>query len=107
MAGKRLITRSAVALLGDLTFTPSVDHATVSSYAARLYADGTSTPVLASVNIGKPTPNGSNVIRVDLLSFLNSQTPGNYLVKVVALSSGGSTESVNGDSFTVPVVTGG
>lgn len=94
--------------LGDLTFTASTEHSSVVNYQANLYTDGTTT-LVDSLNLGKPTPDGSNLITVHLYSWLNGHTAGNYLLKVTAIGSTGSpgSESSTGDSFVVPIVTSG
>lgn len=94
--------------LGDLTFTASTDQASVVSYEVRLYTDGT-TSLIDSLNIGKPTPDGANLITVHLYTWFNSHAAANYQAKVASIGSTGSpgNESSTGDSFTVPIVSSG
>lgn len=86
---------------GVLTFTKSADHATVTDYAVRVYAQGGST-VLASRNLGKPVPYSDGSIWVDITSLLTPLGSGNYTVTVVTTSPGGSAES-SGDDFSLPL----
>lgn len=88
--------------LGNVTFVPSVDHATVTSYSANVYAAGTVTPVVATQSIGKPTPQGG-VITFNMAVTLNALPGGNYDVTIVATSPGGSSESGVSMVFTVPL----
>ena len=89
-------------VLGDVTFLPSADHATVTDYYANIYAGGTTTPVVTTQHFGHATPiNG--VIRVNLAGTLNALPAGNYDVTIVAVSPGGSTESAVSNVFTVPL----
>lgn len=88
--------------LGDLTFTPSVDA--VLYYEARVYAEGTSSPVLTSRYLGKPEADiVTNKIKVNLKTMLNALTPGNYEVTVAAIGSGGTSESSDSNVFIVPL----
>ena len=87
--------------LGELRFKASSGHATVTSYEARLYAVGGST-LLASLSLGKPTPDGSGYIVRNLRTWLDSQTSGNYDLKVAAIDGTGTSES-SAVSLTVPV----
>ncbi len=86
---------------GVLTFTKSTDHASVNYYDIRIYAQGGST-ILASKNIGKPVPDSNGDIRADLVDILTPLSAGNYTVKVLTTSNGGSTEST-GDDFSLPL----
>jgi hypothetical protein len=86
---------------GVLTFTKSVDHASVQSYEIRIYALNGST-VLANKNFGKPIPHSNGDILVDLTSILTPLPSGNYTVKVLTTSAGGSSES-SGDDFSLPL----
>ena len=83
--------------------------AIVASYALAIYPQGSST-AFAIVDLGKPTPNASNVIRVDFLPLLTTlPTPGvNYEARVTALGPGGATASAvsNAFSFAAPCVPG-
>lgn len=89
--------------LGDLTFAASPDHATLTSYEARLYVEGTTTPVIDTLDLGLPTPSGGS-ITVNIATWLNSQLAGNYDVRVAAIGPLGTTESGASNSFTVPLV---
>jgi len=96
------VPQDNVELLGDLTFTPSVDA--VLYYEARVYAEGTSSPILATQYLGVPPVDANGRCRVNILSMLNAQAPGNYDVKVAATGSGGTSESAESNVFVVPVV---
>jgi hypothetical protein len=87
---------------GIFTFTASADHASVTSYTINIYALGTSSPTVASVNIGKPTPAADNSISYDITALVAPLTPGNYTAKVQATAPGGSSESM-GINFAVPL----
>ena len=89
-------------VLGDLTFKPSLDHATVTDYFATVYAGGTTTPAITTVHFGKP-PIFNSVITVNIASVLNALPAGNYDVTITAVSPGGSTESAVSNVFTVPL----
>lgn len=86
---------------GIITFTKSTDHASVQSYAVKVYAQGGST-ALINKNIGKPTPQSNGDIQANLVAELNVLATGNYTVTVVAISSGGSAES-SGTDFSLPL----
>ena len=93
--------------LGDLSFTPSVDA--ILYYEARVYALGTSSPVLATVYLGGPPPTGPSAdqtgkIKVNILRTLNALPSGNYEVRVAAIGAGGTSESTESNPFEVPVL---
>ena len=79
-----------------MAFTASVDHAIVTSYLLEVFpstanpGDGDGD---ASSDLGKPTPSSSNEIIVDRTTFLNDLAPGNYLITVASVGSGGSSRS--------------
>jgi hypothetical protein len=81
-----------------VVFAASADHATtkVTSYVVDVFASGanvtTATP-LASINLGKPTPNASGDISVDETTFLKALAVGNYLTTVSAVGPGGKARS--------------
>jgi hypothetical protein len=87
---------------GVVKFTKSTDNETVTNYIVQIYALGGGT-VLASKSIGKPTPYSNGDILVDVNDLLATLTsPGDYTVKVLAISPAGSTEST-GDDFALPL----
>src|SRR5688572_2762565 len=88
--------------LGILTFTPSTNHASVTSYTIRLYALGTTSPVVGERNIGTPSPDESNQIRHDINTMLSGLANGNYYPSILASFSSGSVEST-GQSFSLPL----
>ena len=77
----------------------------VTSYTLSIYPQGSPVP-FAIVNVGKPTPNASGIIRVDFVPLLTiAPIPGvNYEARVAALGPGGSADSAvsNGFTFTAP-----
>src|SRR5215207_7515012 len=98
-------------------FNASPDHATqtstgtplVASYSLSLYPQGSSV-AFATVSLGKPNPDTSNLIRVDFLPLLPSlPTPGvNFEARVAAVGPGGTAASAvsNSFSFTAPCAPG-
>lgn len=88
--------------LGVLTFIASPDHASLTDYTVRVYALGTTSPVVTSRSLGVPTPDSNNEIRHDLTSMLNPLTAGNYTVTVLATSPTGSAET-SGVNFSLPL----
>ena len=87
---------------GVLKFDASTSHASVTSYTARVYAMDTTSPLVTSREIGRPTPDYNNQIVHDLSGILSPLTAGNYTVTVLTTSTGGATEST-GVSFVVPL----
>lgn len=90
--------------LGDLTFTPPVTGGTVQYYEARVYAENTTTPILATKYLGLPNADPvTGLITVNMATLLNSLAAGNYDVAVAAIGPGGvGTEGVS-NVFTVPL----
>jgi hypothetical protein len=82
-------------------FTPSTDHATVTSYLLEIYTagatPGTSTPV-ASRNLGKPAV-VSGEISVDVATLITPLAAGNYIATVSAVSASGSGRSTPPSPF--------
>lgn len=87
---------------GVLFFGASPDHATLTSYTIKIYTIGTTSPVMASRNIGVPTPDISNQIREDISSLISGLTAGPYTVTILATSAGGGTETT-GVNFQAPL----
>lgn len=87
---------------GDTAFEASPDHAIVTGYAARLRVYGNST-VVATEQLGKPTPDGNNVIVVPLEGFFAGRAAGDYTVSILTTSAGGSTDSAESSPFTIPL----
>jgi regulation of enolase protein 1 (concanavalin A-like superfamily) len=74
-------------------FHESADNATlVTSYRFDVFANGanptTATPI-ASSDLGKPTPDASGDITVDLSSFFSALAPGTYVATVSAIDNAG------------------
>lgn len=87
-----------------LTFAASPDHASVISYTLRLYASPVVAGPLTTQNIGKPTPDINGDITVDIETFVAGQPAGDYVIRVLATSGSGSTESGNSPVFSLPLV---
>lgn len=87
---------------GIVTFTASTDHATVTSYEVRVRSLLTN-EIVASENIGKPTPDGSNEIQADMSTLFGTLDAGNYTVSVVAIDATGESESVVSHAFSLPL----
>ena len=80
-----------------VAFNASVDHdTTVTSYLLEVFAStanpASGTPITTS-SLGKPTPASDGEIIVDRTTFLNDLAPGNYLITVASVGSGGSSRS--------------
>jgi regulation of enolase protein 1 (concanavalin A-like superfamily) len=96
-AGSAITVTAVLAPPRAVEFTASVDHDTlVTSYQLDIFASGadpnTATPV-ASVNLGKPTPDASNTITVDESAFFTALAPGSYQATVSSIGDGGSSRS--------------
>jgi len=83
----------------NAVFTASTDHATlVTSYRLDVFASGanpnTATPIATS-DLGKPTPDGTNTITVNRATFFSSLAPGSYVATVSAIGSGGQSRSAS------------
>ena len=91
------VSNGALVIPTAITFTASVDHASVTSYQFEVFANGadpnTATPV-ASSNLGKPAPDANGDITVDQASLFNGLAPGTYVATVSSLWSGGRSRSV-------------
>ena len=75
-------------------FQASLDHATLTSYRVEVFAAGVdpaTTTAIATIDVGKPTPDAANDITVSIASFFQPLAPGNYQLTVAA---------VNGTEFT-------
>jgi predicted phage tail protein len=80
-----------------VVFQKSPDHATlVTSYRLDVFAPSanpsTATPI-ATVNLGKPTPDASGVITAPQSAFFLALAPGTYQATVTAIGSAGSSRS--------------
>ena len=93
---------SRTAVSGDLAFTASLDHATVTSYEARVRPEGSAT-IVATRNLGKPAPDVDNRIIVNIASTLTPLASGNYTVSVAAISPGGTTDSTETSAYSLPL----
>ena len=88
--------------VGNLSFTPASGDVTY--YEARVYAEGTTTPILATKYLGEPEANPvTGLITVNILTMLNARPPGNYEVIVAAVGPGGTTESSHAEAYAVPL----
>jgi hypothetical protein len=88
--------------LGDVTFTPSAGA--VLSYEARVYAAGTSTPVVATKYLGVPNADPvTGLIKVNCRTMLDALPAGSYTVKIAATGAGGTDESDTTTAYDVPL----
>jgi hypothetical protein len=88
--------------LGDVSFTPSPGSPLY--YEARAYAEGTTTPVLATKYLGLSAPYADGKIRVNLRTMLNALPPGNYDLIIATVGAGGTDESVHASAVVVPLL---
>lgn len=96
------VRRAPSSPLGDLLFTPSPDA--VLYYEARVYAEGTTTPILTTKHLGLPAADVvTGQITVNVRTMLNALAPGNYEVLVAAIVSGGTSESAHTSAYVVPL----
>ena len=75
-------------------FRASLDHATLTSYRVEVFTAGVdpgTTAAIATIDVGKPTPDAANDITVSIASLFQPLAPGNYQLTVAA---------VNGTEFT-------
>lgn len=86
---------------GQVAFNASPDHVDVTSYTARVRVSGSVT-ITATQALGKPTPDGNNVIVVDLSATFTGLAAGNYTVSILATSDGGSADSTESPAFALP-----
>ena len=93
--------RSGVMPIGNVSFLPSTGD--VLYYEARVYAEGTSTPVVATHFIGLPTPGEDGRITVNIRSTLDALPAGNYEVTIAAVGGEGTSESAHGSAYVVPL----
>ena len=79
------------------SFTPSPDHNTarVAGYRLQVYAasDTATQNPLATYDLGKPAPDATNTIAVDMSSQISGLPTGNYLATVSAYGPDGSAAS--------------
>lgn len=87
---------------GEVAFVASPNHATVTSYTARVRVSGVAT-VVATQSLGVPTPDGNNTIIVDLTATFAGLAAGDYTVSILVTSPGGSTDSQESSAFTLPL----
>lgn len=79
-----------------VTFTASVDHADISSYAIGYFAAGATAPV-QEVDLGKPTPGTGGVISVGIVVKPLGWVTG-YTVRVKAVAGSGIVSEWSSDS---------
>jgi hypothetical protein len=80
----------------SVAFFASVDHAIVTNYLLEVFpatANPATATAIASSNLGKPAPAGNGEIIVDSTTFLGGLAPGNYLVTIASVNSGGKSRS--------------
>jgi hypothetical protein len=92
-----ITVNTAVTQSYTVAFTASTDHDTdVTSYLLEVFANGAdpnTAQALASVDMGKPTPDANREIDVNETSFLSALSSGTYLVTVSAIGPGGQARS--------------
>lgn len=93
------VTR-AVRIAGLVSFTASADHASLIGYEGRVRAQGSDVTSLV-IDLGKPTPDGSNVCTVDIGDDLAGLSAGHYVMAVVAITAVGPSDEVDSNAFTV------
>jgi hypothetical protein len=78
-------------------FTASTDNDTdVTSYLLEVFAAGAdpnTAVAIASIDMGKPTPDANQQIAVDETTFLSALPSGTYVVTVSAIGPGGQARS--------------
>lgn len=87
--------------LGDVAFQPSAGA--VLYYELRIYAEGTTTPILATKYLGKPNAYADGFIRVNCRTTFDALPAGNYDPIIAAVGAGGTDESPHGTAVTVPL----
>ena len=87
--------------LGNVSFTPPAGE--VIYYEARIYAEGTTTPVLATKYLGKPGVGTDGKVLVNVRTMLDARPAGNYHVVIAAVGAGGTDESDPGPAYVVPL----
>jgi hypothetical protein len=101
----RVVANTVSRILGDtgqVAFVAQADHATVTSYTARVRVLGNST-VVATQALGTPTPDANSVIIVNIAATFAGLAAGSYTVSILATSPGGSTDSAESSAFTLPL----
>lgn len=90
-------------------FTASVDHNTVentvplvTSYELRIFQSGGTTPVKL-IDLGKPTPDGTNTIVATITTSMKELPPGDYFGRVAAKGPGGENVSASSNPFQIQV----
>jgi hypothetical protein len=89
-------------------FTASPDHAGISQGVPivsgyDLVATPTGGTALAPISLGKPTPDGTNTIDVNVNTQFNALPAGTYTAVVRAVGPGGTTSSATSDPFSLTV----
>lgn len=87
---------------GQVAFVAQSDHASNTNYTARVRVFGSST-VVATQNLGVPTPDGNSVIIVDLSATFAGLPAGNYTVSIFITAPGGTTDSAESTAFSLPL----
>ena len=90
-----------VTAANGVEFTASADHNATDAFGQPLVArydleivNQSTSAIFSTVNLGKPTPNGSNVILVDPVAAFGTLTPGTLFVARV--------KAVNANAASVP-----
>ncbi len=94
---------AAVFHAGDVSWTPSADHATLTRYDIYIRASGSGT-ILLTINAGKPPIwSSTGLCYKNISGSLSSLSAGNYTSAVAAVSAGGTTESATSNEFSLPL----
>lgn len=75
--------------------SPGHDSATFIGYEVRVRVAGSSTTVIAKLNIGRPVANNQGVIAVNLASFFAAITPGQYEMSIAATDATGTSDDLS------------
>lgn len=105
-----LLSSRASAQTG-LAFTPSVDHeneVVLSRYQWDIHRAGedpATVPPTRTRDLGRPTPDSTNVITVSDPGFFANLPDGTYVCSVIAIGPGGMGRSAPSESFTISTET--
>lgn len=89
---------------GDVMFTASPDHASVTGYTAQLWVSGhVGGEPEATLSLGVPTPDTFGNIVASLTSLYSGQAAGDYTVSILTTTGTGSADSEESNAFTLPL----
>jgi hypothetical protein len=88
---------------GDIRWTPSSSHLSLTNYEVRIRAFGSST-VVAAINVGLPPIWATTgLCYANISGTLGTLAAGDYTSSVAAVSSGGTTDSAESPAFALPL----